>query len=82
MTTGPPLQPGLVIPAAAVLYDPTGNAYTYTSPGRLTYVRQPLTIAYIVGDSAVLSAGPPAGTVVVVVGGAELTGIETGVGQQ
>jgi hypothetical protein len=41
-----------------------------------------LAVAYIVGDTAVLVAGPPAGTAVVVVGGAELTGIETGVGQE
>jgi hypothetical protein len=82
LTTAPPVTPRLVIPAAAVLYEPTGNAYTYTNPAPLTYVRQPLTIAYIVGDSAVLTAGPPAGTVVVVVGGAELSGIETGVGQE
>jgi hypothetical protein len=80
-TTLPPF-PRLVIPVAAVLYEPTGGAYTYINPAPLTYVRQPLTVAYIVGDSAVLAAGPPPGTRVVVVGGAELTGIETGVGQE
>jgi hypothetical protein len=82
LTSAPPALPRLVIPAGAVLYEPTGGAYTYTNPTPLTYVRQPLTVAYISGDSAVLTAGPPAGTVVVVVGGAELAGIETGVGQE
>jgi hypothetical protein len=85
-TTGPLTTPApfprLVIPVAAVLYQPTGAAYAYINTAPLTYIRRPLAIAYIVGDTAVLVAGPPAGTAVVVVGGAELTGIETGVGQE
>jgi len=41
-----------------------------------TYVRQPVTIAAISGNIALLSAGPPAGARVVTVGSAELLGTE------
>jgi hypothetical protein len=67
------------IPYAAVLYDPDGKAFTYTSPARLTYVRRPIDVARIDGAEAVLRAGPPAGTTVVTVGAAELLGTEYGV---
>src|SRR5262245_20254736 len=66
-----------VIPYAAVLYDPHGDTWTYTSPEPLTFVRSLITVDYIEGDQAVLSAGPPAGTVVVTVGAEELYGSET-----
>jgi hypothetical protein len=78
----PPPVVRRVIPFAAVLYQPTGAAYTYTNPSPLVYRRLPLTVDYVTGDLAVLNDGPPAGTAVVVVGGAELTGIETGVGAE
>ena len=70
------------MPYAAVLYLPSGDAYTYINPSPLLYVHQPVTVDYVVGDLAVLSNGPPAGSAVVVVGGAELAGIETGVGYE
>ena len=41
-----------------------------------TYVRQPITIAAILGSTAVLSSGPPVGAAVVTVGAAELLGTE------
>jgi hypothetical protein len=71
-----------VIPYAAVLYQASGDAYTYTNPAPLVYVHQPITVDYVTGDLAVLTNGPPVGTVVVIVGGAELSGIETGVGYE
>jgi hypothetical protein len=45
-----------------------------------TYAREPITVDFIEGDRAVLTAGPAAGTVIVTVGAAELYGTETGVG--
>ena len=65
-----------VIPFAAVIYDTEGNAYTYTSPERLTFVRQEIEIHHVDGDRAVLSDGPPAGTKIVTVGTAEVYGTE------
>jgi hypothetical protein len=65
-----------VIPYAAVIYDPEGNTYTYTSSERLTFVRQEIEIDRVNGDRVVLSEGPPAGTEVVTVGAAEVYGTE------
>ena len=65
-----------VIPYSAVLYDVNGGAFAYTNPEPLTFVRAPITIDYIKGDTAVLLDGPPSGTAVVTVGGAELFGAE------
>ena len=73
-----PLRPK-VIPLSAVLYDRDGNIWTYTSPAPMTFVRARVTLGRARGDQAVLVAGPPAGTPVVTVGGAELLGAEYGV---
>ena len=72
----------LAIPYAAVLYDPAGDTWTYTSPESFVYVRAPIDVDRIVGDRAFLSDGPPAGTDVVVVGAAELLGTEYEVGEE
>lgn len=69
-----------VIPYSAVLYEPDGKTWTYTSPESLTFVRAPITVETIDGDRAVLSEGPPRGTMVVTVGVAELFGAENGIG--
>ena len=69
------------IPYAAVLYDPDGVTFTYTSPEPLVFVRQPITVDRIDGDLAFLTDGPPTGTAVVVVGAAELYGTELGIDQ-
>ncbi len=65
-----------VVPDAAVIYDPAGNTFTYSSPKPLTYVRHYITVDHINGTKAVLKKGPPAGTDVVIVGSAELSGLE------
>ena len=70
-----------VIPYSAVIYDLTGDTWVYTSPEPLTFVRQPVTVDYIEGDTAVLVDGPDAGTLVATVGVAELYGADTGVGK-
>ena len=65
-----------VMPYSAVIYTPEGNAYAYTAPEPLTFVRQEIEIDHMDGDSAVLSDGPSAGTKVVTVGTALVYGTE------
>ncbi len=67
---------GTVIPHSAVIFDAEGHTYTYTSPEPRTYVRQKIVIDDVVGDSVMLSDGPPAGTEVVTVGAALVYGSE------
>ena|ERR1700682_1238610 len=68
-----------VIPVAAVFYDKTGATWTYTNTQPLNYVRQPVSVARIDGDLAILQSGPSTGTPVVTLGTPELAGIEDGV---
>jgi len=70
-----------VVAYGAVLYDTDGKTFLYTNPEPLTFIRAPIVVEYIEGDRAVLFDGPPAGTKVVIVGAAELVGIEFGVGK-
>jgi hypothetical protein len=67
---------GKIMPYAALIYDAEGNAYAYTAPEPLTYVRKEVEVDRVDGDSVVLSDGPPAGTKVVTVGAAEVYGTE------
>ena len=67
-----------VIPYAAVLYDPDGTTWTYTSPKPLVYVRADITVDRIDGERAILATGPAPGTAVVTVGATELWGVEYG----
>lgn len=78
------LAPGtrLVMPADAVFYDAAGDTWAYVVREPLVYQREHVAVASIDGDVATLSAGPPAGTQVVVVGAAELYGTEVGVGEE
>jgi hypothetical protein len=65
-----------VLPYAAVLYDEKGNAYAYTSPEPLVFVRERVKVDRIAEGEAILSGGPPSGTAVVTVGAPELHGVE------
>ncbi len=67
-----------VIPYAAVLYDPSGQTWTYTSPKPFVFERQDIVVERVVGDAAVLSKGPPPGTAIVTVGATEIWGVEYG----
>ncbi len=71
----------LVVPYSAVIYHYEGSTWTYTNPKPLVYLRQSIDIDYIEGDVAVLNDGPAAGTSVVLVGAAELYGVEFGIGK-
>ncbi len=69
----------LVMPYAALIYGLNGETWAYIMPEPLAFVREAITVDYIVGDMAVLLVGPAIGTEVVTVGVAELYGAETGV---
>ena len=65
-----------VVPYAALIYDPEGKTFVYTSPKRLTYLRVAVKVARIAGQNVIVSDGPAAGTQVVTVGTAEVYGTE------
>jgi hypothetical protein len=75
-------KPRLVMPYDALLYDPSGNTWVYTSTEPLAFVRAPVNVDRIDGNEAILSSGPPAGTEVVTVGASELLGVEYEVGEE
>ena len=66
----------LVIPYAALLYDPSGQAWVYVNIEPLVFVRQAITVDSIEGDDVILSDGPDAGATVVTLGATELFGSE------
>jgi hypothetical protein len=70
---------GTSVPYSAVIYDIEGNTWIYTNPEPLTFVREPIVIDYIKGDTAVLAESLPSELNVVTVGVSELYGTETGV---
>ena len=65
-----------IVPYAAVIYNPEGDTFTYTSPEPLVYVREEVKVDYVDGDRVVLSEGPSVGTEIVTVGAAEVYGTE------
>jgi hypothetical protein len=69
----------LTVPYGAVVYEPDGSAWAYVQTGPRHFQRQRLAIVGITGNTVTLSSGPAAGTAVVVQGGAELVGVETGI---
>jgi hypothetical protein len=69
----------LVIPYAAVFYDPSGATWAYVATQPLVFVREAITVTAITGDVATLSAGPAVNAQVVTVGLAQLYGTEVGV---
>jgi hypothetical protein len=71
---------GTVVPTDTTIVDPQGAFWVYTNPEPFVYVRHKIKIADEVRDQTFLSAGPPAGTLVVTVGVAELYGVEHGIG--
>jgi hypothetical protein len=68
------------VPYAALIYDPQGNSWVYTSPDARVFVRAPVDIDFIQGDMVYLKDGPAPGTAVATVGVAELYGTEFTVG--
>jgi hypothetical protein len=66
------------IPYGGVVYDNEGAAWAFVRIEERTYQRAPITVTDIEGEQALLGSGPPAGTEVVIVGAAELVGVEAG----
>jgi hypothetical protein len=66
----------VMVPYAALLYDPDGKTYVYTSPKPLEYLREEVEVDRVEGDRVLLSDGPAAGIEVVTVGVAEVYGTE------
>jgi hypothetical protein len=75
-------QVRVVVPYAAILYEPNGSPVVYTNPAPFVYTRVPVSVASIVGDRVYLAGGLAAGTKVVTVGAEELLGVQNGVGAQ
>ncbi|MCI0610017.1 MAG: hypothetical protein L0Z71_13275 [Anaerolineae bacterium] len=73
------LASGKSVPFAAVIYDIEGNTWIYTNPEPLTFVREPIVIDQIEGDTAILAEALNSEMNVVTVGVIELYGTETGV---
>ncbi len=69
-----------VIPHSALIYDPKGQTWIYTSPEPRTFVRHKVDVDYVENDLVVLNDGPPTGTVVVSMAAAEVYGADSGVG--
>ena len=72
----------LDIKTAEIRDDPSGldgDAWVYTVPAPLSFVREGVVIERITGHYAYLQEGPPVGTQVVTVGVPELYGTEVGV---
>ena len=72
--------PRFAVPYSAILYTSHGETWVYTCPAPRTFVRRQVEVDYIEGDTAFLTKGPEAGTVVASVGVAEIYGTEFEVG--
>ena len=67
----------LVMPEAALLYEPTGEPFVYMRTDDLKFEHARIKVDRSVGNRVFLLDGPPAGTEVVTQGGSELWGVET-----
>jgi len=67
----------LVVPYAALLYDPNGMTWVYVNVEPLVFMRQAIVVDSIQGDDVFLSEGPEAGASVVTLGATELFGSES-----
>lgn len=69
-----------LVPYAALIYEAAGKTYVYTSPSRLTYLRERVRVDRVEGKRVFLKVGPRAGTRIVTVGATEVYGTEFEVG--
>ncbi len=77
---GADAAPAKVVPYSALIYDPQGNVWVYTSPSARTFVRHQVHVDRIEGNDVILADGPDVGTTIATVGVAELYGTEFEVG--
>ncbi len=71
----------VLVPAASVLYDIHGGTWIYISEDEHRFERRRVLVRWFDGAQAVLDKSPPAGTMVVAEGAAELFGTEFGTGK-
>jgi multidrug efflux pump subunit AcrA (membrane-fusion protein) len=71
----------LALPYSAVVYHSDGTSWVFTNPQTLVYLRVPVVVDRIQGDTAYVHQGPAAGTSIVTAGSAELFGAELGIGK-
>lgn len=64
------------VPYSAIIYDPDGGTWVYVNTEPFTYLRAPIKVDSINGDTVYLSDGPATQTPVVIVGVSELYGTE------
>jgi hypothetical protein len=74
--------PDMVIPYAALLYEPDGDTAVYVNTGPLVYTRDIVSVDYIAGDEVYVRNGLTQGARVVTTGAEELLGVQNGVGEQ
>jgi RND family efflux transporter MFP subunit len=74
-------EDSLVVPKAALLHDAYGGTWVYVVRQPQVYARQRVVVTDISGADALLSLGPPVGSMVVTDGAAELFGVEFGAGK-
>jgi len=70
---------GLTVPYGALVYEADGSSWVFVETAPLHYQRARIAVSGITGDQVALTSGPPVGTPVVIVGAAELVGVETGI---
>ncbi|MCU9846800.1 hypothetical protein OEZ60_02175 [Defluviimonas sp. WL0024] len=76
-----PVLPQLTVPYGSLIYWADGTTWVYGENGaERHYVRLPVNVDRIEGETVYLRSGPPVGTQIVAVGAAELFGAETGTG--
>ncbi len=68
----------VVVPYAALIYDPTGGTWVYRADDGLTYQRVEVVVDRADGDQAYVSEGIDAGVDVVTTGSTEVYGTELG----
>jgi cobalt-zinc-cadmium efflux system membrane fusion protein len=68
----------LTLPWSAVVFDIYGGSWVYRQKSKYTYERKRIFLDYVSGHQAIISEGPPEGSMVVVNGALELFGVETG----
>jgi len=68
-----------IAPFSSIIYDLDVDAWVYTAPAPLSYVRAPIVGELVKDDVVYLEEGPAAGTKVVTMGVPELYGTEVGV---
>lgn len=70
---------GTTVPYGALVYEADGSSWVFVETTALSYQRAPVHVSGIRGDQVLLTSGPRVGTHVVIVGAAELVGVEIGI---